>query len=303
MKNPSSLLAFVVVFGSLNVAGAQTASTINLPSSKQLSEPVPGFPQRLNSLPMTMAISPDKRYVAVVNAGYGTFESKYQQSIAVLDTITRYVTDFPERRTARGAHQTLDSGLAFSLDGTHIYAVFDSLTAPEGGSPGETGNAIAVYAFDHGKIAPERLIPIHLQQLSRGKVQNRIGKPLPLGMAIPSPAGIAVCKGPRGAEELLVADNLSDDVLLIDVVTGKVIQRFDLSQGNIVPATYPVAVTINQKATRGFVALWNGSAIAELDLKNGKVLQDCPCCRRRKRLHQVRIQLPSRGAPMGRRSM
>ncbi len=49
---------------------------IDLPTSKQLAEPVPGSPQRLNSLPMTAAISPDGRYLAVVNAGYGTFESR-----------------------------------------------------------------------------------------------------------------------------------------------------------------------------------------------------------------------------------
>ena len=49
---------------------------------------------------MTAAVSPDGRYLAVVNAGYGTFESRYQQSIAVLDIQTGKVTDFPEPRTA-----------------------------------------------------------------------------------------------------------------------------------------------------------------------------------------------------------
>ncbi|MEA2542135.1 MAG: hypothetical protein QOH35_3501, partial [Acidobacteriaceae bacterium] len=90
---------------------------IDLPTSKRLAEPVPGAPQRLNSLPMTAAISPDGRYLAVVNAGYGTFESRYQQSIAVLDIQTGKVTDFPEPRTATGLPQTLYSGLAFGKDG------------------------------------------------------------------------------------------------------------------------------------------------------------------------------------------
>ena len=62
---------------------------IDLSTSKRLVEPVPGSPQRLNSLPMTAALSPDGRYLAVVNAGYGTFESRYQQSIAVLDIQVR----------------------------------------------------------------------------------------------------------------------------------------------------------------------------------------------------------------------
>jgi len=37
--------------------------TIDLPSSKQLIEEVPGHPQRTNSLPISMAVSPDGRYV------------------------------------------------------------------------------------------------------------------------------------------------------------------------------------------------------------------------------------------------
>src|SRR5271168_3785899 len=130
--------------------------TLNLPTSKQLVEPAPGSPQRLNSLPMTAAISPDGRYLAVVNAGFGTFESLYQQSIAVLDIQTGKITDFPEPRTATGLPQTLYSGLAFGKDGKHLYAVFDSLTAPQGnngaGKTIATGNAIAVYDFSDGRV-------------------------------------------------------------------------------------------------------------------------------------------------------
>ena len=249
------------------------AGPIALPTSKQLAEPAPGSPQRLNSLPMTAAISPDGRYLAVVNAGFGTFESRYQQSIAVLDIQTGKVTDFPEPRTAMGLPQTMYSGLAFGKDGTHLYAVFDSLTAPEGKEKDQTGNAIAVYDFNDGKVKPERLLPVPLQQLAQGKVQNRIGVDLPAGTAIPSPAGIAVRKGPAGNDELLVADNLSDDVLLMDGVTGKVLRRFDLSQGSVVPSTYPVSIAVNRSGSRAYVALWNGSAVAELDLNNGKVLK------------------------------
>ena len=80
-----------------------------------------------------MAVSPDGRYVVTVNAGYGTFESKYEQSLAVLDTQTGTLTDFPDDRTARGRRkQTLYSGLAFSRDGKHIYASMASLTDPTG---------------------------------------------------------------------------------------------------------------------------------------------------------------------------
>ena len=252
---------------------AQSTRTIVLPTSKQLAEPVPGSPQRLNSLPMTAALSPDGRYLAVVNAGYGTFESKYQQSIAVIDIQSGTLTDFPEPRTAKGLPQTLYSGLAFGKDGRHLYAVFDSLTAPQGKSVNQTGNAIAVYDFDDGRVKAQQLLPVPLQQLAPGKLQNQLGAPLPPGMAIPSPAGIAVRKGPAGNDELVIADNLSDDVLLMDGVTGKVLRRFDLSQGKVVPSTYPISIAVNRSGSRAYVALWNGSAVAELDLNNGKVLK------------------------------
>ena len=80
-------------------------------------------------------------------------------------------------------------------------------------------------------------------------------------------------KGPDGLDELLIADNLSDDVLLMNGVTGKVLRRFDLSQGSVVPSTYPVAIAVNRSGSRAYVALWNGSAVAELDLNNGKVVK------------------------------
>src|SRR5580704_11048831 len=256
------------------------AQTINLSTSKQLAEPVPGEPQRLNSLPMTAAISPDGRYLALVNAGYGTYESRYQQSIAVLDIQTGKVTDFPEPRSALGLPQTMYSGLAFGKDGSHLYAVFDSLSAPQGsnnstqgGNTVETGNAIGVYGFHDGQLKAEQLLPVPLQQLAIGKRQNQLGMALPEGTAIPSPAGIAVRKGPSGTDELLVADNLSDDVLLMNAVTGKVLRRFDLSQGRVVPSTYPVSIAVNRSGSRAYVALWNGSAVVELDLDHGKVLK------------------------------
>ena len=274
LSSAAPRLALLALMAPLPALQAQLPSrTIALPTSKELLEPAPGSPQMLNSLPMTAAVSPDGRYLAVVNAGYGTFESRYQQSIAVLDIKTGTVTDFPEPRTATELPQTMYSGLAFGKDGAHLYAVFDSLTAPEGKGKDETGNAIAVYNFSDGKVTPEKLLPVPLQQLAPGKLQNRIGAALPAGFAIPSPAGIAVRKGTGGTDELLVADNLSDDVLLMDGGTGKVLRRFDLSESKVVPTTYPVSITVNRSGSRAFVALWNGSAVAELDLNKGKVVK------------------------------
>ncbi len=254
----------------LVLAAPLFAQTIDLPTSKQLIEDVPGHPQRLNTLPVSMAVSPDKRYIVTVNAGYGTFESHYEQSLAVFDTQTGTVADYPAARTlARKAKQTLYSGLAFSSDGSHIYASMASLSNPTADAPDATGNGIAVYGFDSGKITPQRVIPLPLAPLAPGKTTKLIGQ-VEGARGVPYPAAIALV-GAAGQEKLLVAENLADDVVLLDAASGAVEKRFDLSAGNAVPSTYPVALAVSKDGKHAFVALWNASEIDELDLAQGKI--------------------------------
>jgi DNA-binding beta-propeller fold protein YncE len=256
---------FAVVSAALFIAPEMfVAQTIDLPTSKQLIGEIPGHPQRLNSLPISMAVSPDGRYVVTVNVGYGTFESQYDQSLAVLDTKTGALADFPDQRTRARAKQTLYSGLAFSRDGKHVYASMGSLSDPVGDGKDKTGSDVAVYGFSEGKIAPERMIPLPLQQLAPGRKTKLIGS-VDGDKGVPFPAAIAVL-GSTGAEKLLVAGNLSDDVLLIDAATGAIEKRFDLAENDAVPSTYPVALAVAKNGKRAFVALWNASEIVELDL-------------------------------------
>jgi DNA-binding beta-propeller fold protein YncE len=246
------------------------AQTIDLPTSKQLIGEAPGHPQRINSLPMTMAVSPDGRYVVTVNAGFGSYESQYDQSLAVLDTRTGTEADFPDARTlAETAKQTLYSGLAFSRDGKHIYASMGSITDPVGNGKDATGNGVIVYSFNDGKIAPERLIALPLAQLAPGRTTKLVGEKEG-DKGLPFPAAISVI-GLAGQEKLLVAGNLSDDVMLVDAASGAIEKRFDLSETDAVPATYPVALAVTKDESRAYVALWNASEIVELDLKAGTV--------------------------------
>src|ERR1700761_5955042 len=244
MKMRCSGKAVLGFVGCFLGCGSALGQAIDLPTSKQIVRPVPGRPQRLNSLPMSMAVSPDARYVVTVNAGYGTFESNYMQSLAVLDTQTGVVTDFPEATTGSRAKQTLYSGLAFSHDGKHIYASIGSEDDPLGTASGDTGSGVVVYGFDAGKIVKQRMMKIPLQQLAAGRKTMLIG-----GMegnnGVPFPAAIAVLSM-GGPEKLLVADNLSDDVLLMDAKTGAIERRFDLSENNAVPSTYPVALSVSK---------------------------------------------------------
>jgi DNA-binding beta-propeller fold protein YncE len=239
--------------------------SIDLPTSKQLIEEIPGHPLRVNSLPISMAVSPDKRYVVTINAGYGTFESRYDQSLAVLDTQTGTLADFPDDGTpARQAQETLYSGLAFDHDGAHLYASMGSLTDPTGEKKGDTGNGIIVYGFQSGKVTPERFIPLPLQQLAQGR-KTRLIDERDGDKGIPFPAAIAVVGAPA-SEKLLVAGNLSDDVLVVDPANGQIVHRFDLSESDAVPGTYPIALAIAPDGQHAYVALWNASEIVELDL-------------------------------------
>jgi len=244
--------------------------TIALPSSKILLEPVPGDPQRVNDFPANMAVSPDGRYVAILNAGWGTRESNYGQSIAILDRQANKITDFPDPRVGKSSHQIYLLGIAFSGDGSHLYASMGSLTDPAGEKLGDTGNGIAVYNFVNGVPEGGRFIHIPPQPVAAGKHTARGFGKLAKELAAPFPAGIAVIASAEG-ERLLVADNLSDDALLLDAGTGRVIHRFDLSTEHDVPASYPYIVVAARDGKRAWVSLWNASKVAELDLEKGAV--------------------------------
>ncbi len=249
------------------------AQITNLPSSKTL-EPVPGSPQKLNSFPSNIVISPDGRYAAILNQGYGTEMSGMHQSIAIYDIKDRELRDFPDARLSVDAKQTYWLGLAFSSKGDELYASIASLTDPEGTNPDTTGNGIAVYSFTKGEIKPVRFLKIPLQQLAPGKRYVYGDTKVPEGKAISFPAGISVvpadAKHPH--DRLLVANNLSDNAILMDAVTGETLKSFDLSTKEFVPAVFPHSTVVAPDGKRAWVSLWNTATVAELDLDSGKVV-------------------------------
>ena len=259
------------------------ASSISLPTSKTLTIPAPGRIGSTNSFPATIAISPDGRYAALLNNGYGTQETMAMQSIAVLDLHsndlkTNQLSDYPDKRFGEEVHQSYFLGLVFGSDGKHLYASVGSITDPIGEKPPDTGNGIAIYSFTDGKVAPERFIAIEPQALAAGKKVAIALRKTPPGTAIPYPAGLALVSA-RGRnndnahDRLLVANNLSDNVVLLDVASGRVLQRFDLSIGDLVPSSFPYTVVATRDGRRAWCSLWNASRIAELDLASGKVVR------------------------------
>ena len=267
-----SLQFILVLFSCTGLTLAQSDvqhRTVNLPSSKQLTLPTPGHIGSTNSFPATIVISPDQHYAALLNDGYGTQESQAHQSIAVLNLQTNKIADFPDTRLAEDAHQSYFLGLAFSSDGNHLYASVGSITDPTGARPGDTGNGIAVYKFSTGKITPEKFLSIPLQPLSSGK-RLAFGLTAPAQTAIPYPAGLSVISD-NGQDKLLIANNLSDNVLLLDPATGKTLQTFDLSTHDLVPSSYPYTVVATRDGRHAWCSLWNSSQVAELDLTGGRV--------------------------------
>ena len=251
------------------------ASSISLPTSKTLTIPTAGRIGATNSFPATIAISPDGRYAALLNDGYGTQEAMAMQSIAILDLKTNQLSDYPDKRFSEEerVHQSYFLGLVFSSDGKHLYASVGSITDPTGQKPGNTGNGIAVYSFTNGKVAPERFIPIAPQALAAGKKVAIALRTTPPGTAIPYPAGLALVPAGASRDRLLVANNLSDNALLLDATTGKVLQRFDLSTNDLVPSSFPYTCVATRDARRAWCSLWNASQVAELDLTSGKIVR------------------------------
>jgi DNA-binding beta-propeller fold protein YncE len=263
----SALLAVFVI-----ARATDRARRINLPTSKTLTLPVPGYLARTNSFPATIALSPDGRYAALLNQGYGTQESGARQSIAILDLSNNQLRDFPDDRLSDdySTRQSYFVGLAFSTDGRHLYASMGSITDPTGEKATSTGNGIAVYKFADGQVSPERFIKIAPQPIAAGKEVASGVRKTPEGTALPYPAGLAVLKGPKG-DRLLIANNLSDNAIVLDTSSLKILQSFDLSRSRYIPEAYPYMVIANKAGTKAWVSLWNSASVAELNLETGKV--------------------------------
>src|SRR6266849_5206420 len=255
---------FFLFFLASSLVAQDAPHTTQLPNGKLLTD-VPGNPRPTNNLPTAIALSPDGRFAVLLHSGYGAYTSGEKQSLSVLNLGTDELTDFPDDRLGSKARQTYFLGLAFGLDGKHLFASMASLTDPLGKQKGSTGNGIAVYTFENGHITPERFMPLPPRdKIPGGKIRR------PEFRDVTYPAGLAI--GMSGGEErLLVACNHSDEALLLNTGDGKIIHRFDLSTFKHIPASLPYTAVITNDGRRGFVSLWNASTVAELDLLKGSV--------------------------------
>ena len=141
---------------------------MRLPSTKYIN-PAQGRFGDVNNFPATIAISPDHRYAATLNDGFGSQETNARQSISVLDLNTNKITDFPDERLADDAKQTISLDWPSVRMGSICTLRWRRSTDPTGTKEKDTGNGIAVYGFSDGKVAPERFIKIAPQKVPSGK--------------------------------------------------------------------------------------------------------------------------------------
>lgn len=248
---------------------------VDLPSDQRIYQPVPGHPQPTNSFPTAIAVSPNGRYAAVLDNGFGTRQTHGRESIAMVDLATGRRHDYADPRLASRFQQTYFLGLAFGPNGRHLYASLASRTDPLAKRHGDLGNGIVVYICSDGWLAPDRFIPIPLQLLAPGHHATDMGRQVPSREALPFPAGIAVFDQ-HGQERILIADNYSDNAVLLDAATGRILHRFDLSMAAAIPASFPYGVAVSRDGQTGYCSLWNGSAVAVLDLVHGGVRARIP---------------------------
>ncbi len=274
MRNrcPELLICLTLLIAAAIPLSAQDSpppSGTQIPNGKIFGE-IPGNPRRINNFPTAAAISPDGRFAVLLHSGFGAYSSDQAQSLTVLNLDTNRLRDFPDDRLGNGAKQTYFPGLAFSLDGKHLYASMASLTDPLGTGKGSTGNGIAVYTFQNGEVAPERFFPLPPRSsVPPGKIRRDQFKD------VTYPAGLSIASN-GGVEQLLVACNSSDEALLLNTADGHVLHRFDLSTFKRIPASLPFAAVMARDGKRGFVSLWNASSVAELDLIAGRVSRMIP---------------------------
>jgi len=246
-----------------------TPQTVPLPNGKLLGK-VPGAPRPINNLPTAIAISPDGKFAVLLHSGYGAYTSGEKQSLSVLNLEMNELVDFPDDRLSSKSRQTFFLGLSFSLDGKHVFASMASLTDPLGKKKGSTGNGIAVFSFENGRISAERFLRLAPRtKIPAGKLRRAEFKD------VTYPAGLSVGIS-GGQERLLVACNNSDEAVLLNTSDGQIVHRFDLSTMKRIPASLPYTTVMTKDGKRGFVSLWNASTVAELDLVSGRVLRMIP---------------------------
>src|SRR4029077_20707909 len=66
------------------------------------------------------------------------------------------------------------------------------------------------------------------------------------------------------------------NAVLLDPGDGRILQRFDLSTNQTIPASFPYTVVATRDGRRAWCSLWNSCRVAELDLEKGTLTRWMP---------------------------
>ncbi len=276
MKRP--MIPFVVCFymTAFFPALSQVAQwqPVPLPSGKVLLEPPAGkFLSDLNAFPINSAISPDGRYAAFLNNGFGHSSSGFRKSIAIYDRVTGQVSDTQEPGTGLYFDGPADLsttyyGIAFSTSGSRLYVSIAS-TKKDRRLGDRTQNGIRIYRIGERGLRPDGVIQILPSQI-----------PFPAGAKLnnpaPTPSGFSVAPDPENPGEDLIyaALTLSDAAVELSTRTKSLKRVFNLHvnpRHPAIPSEYPYATALCRQRKTLYVSLHNGSAVAVVDLASGAV--------------------------------
>ncbi len=268
------LLSLIILFTAFPLAGQDSWAPVKLPSGKILLEPPAGqLIGALNAFPINSALSRDGRFIAFLNNGFGHSSSGFRKSVALYDRMTGQIADIAEPGTGlyfngRANICTPFYGIAFSSDGKKLYvSLASTLKDPKLGDRTQNGIRIHRLQQDRGMV-PEGVIPIPPSDVVLPPSYAR-------NNPAPTPSGLAVRPDPSQPGEDLVyaALTLSDTVVELSTKSKKVVRTFSVHQPHhpAIPAEYPYAVALSPDYRSLFVTLYNGSAVAQVDLSTAKV--------------------------------
>jgi len=188
--------ALVVMF--VVARAADHSRRINLPTSKTLTLPVPGYLARTNSFPATIALSQMAvtRRCSIRDTALRRLVRASPSAFSISATINCAIVPDDRLSDDYSTRQSYFIGLAFLPTGSiSMLQWLDH--RPDRREAKNTGNGIAVYKFAVGQVTPERFVKIAPQPIAEGKEVAFGVRKTPARTALPYPAGLAVCPAPR----------------------------------------------------------------------------------------------------------
>lgn len=205
------------------VAGPRPDGTATVPMGYRVTPA--GSQMQLGDLPLTSALSPDGRTLVAVNAGQGT------QSVQVVDTRTGQVVQTIPYVSSGTTKESVYGGAAFSPDGKRLFVT------------GGGQNVVHTYDVALGRLTETAPLTPPSLTAPDGTTLN------------PFPAGVAVT--PDGAR-LVVSDQLTDAVTLVDLATGA------LATTGV--GHRPYGVTLSADGSTAYVANQGEQSVSVVDV-------------------------------------